>query len=129
MYWNVILLSSTLLVNPLAAQDQSVPTFDFAQSAKAGDKSGENSLYDAGRGAIDAEDWDTAVIKFDKAAKLDGPHAAESLYWEAYAYKKLRNRTNALSCLNDLYRKYPKSKWVDDGRALEIEIRNTRSTG
>jgi HEAT repeat protein len=76
-----------------------------------------------GKAAIDAGRWDRAVEAFSAAASEGGAHADEALYWKAYALNKLARRAEALTALAQLRKAYPSSRWQDDARALEIEIR------
>jgi len=52
-------------------------------------------------------------------------HADAALYWLAYAQGKMGARSEALSTLLQLQKAYPKSKWVADGKTLEVEIRQS----
>ena len=55
------------------------------------------------------------------AQVADGADAA--LYWKAYALDKLGQRVEALTAVADLARTYPKSRWLNDARALEVQLR------
>jgi len=85
----------------------------------------EEALYDAGSDLLDDHHWRQAAETFDAVAKMHGPHADGALYWHAYAYNKMGNRADALAKLNELRKSYPKSKWVEDAKALEVEIRQS----
>ena len=93
---------------------------DDEQEAKA-DK--EQDLYDEGNDALDDHDWARAVRNFDRVANMKMAHAAAALYWKADAQAKMGARSDALATLVELQQSYPKSKWADDGKALELEIR------
>ena len=83
----------------------------------------EEDLYDAGTDAIDDAHWQEAVDKFDEVIKLHGKRADAALYWKAWAQNKLGQRAAALTTLAELKRTSPNSRWTNDGKALEIEIR------
>ena len=83
----------------------------------------EAALYKAGRASIDKGDWQSAEQSFTKVVALKGERADEALYWRAYAYNKLSMREDALKSIASLKTGYPKSTWVKDARALEVEIR------
>lgn len=83
----------------------------------------EAALYKAGRSSIDRGDWQSAEQSFTKVVALKGERADEALYWRAYAYNKLSMREDALRSIASLKAGYPKSAWVKDARALEVEIR------
>ena len=46
-----------------------------------------------------------------------------ALYWKAYALNKLGRREEALAALAQLRKAYANSRWQDDAKALEIEVR------
>jgi hypothetical protein len=76
-----------------------------------------------GTRAIDQGRWADAVTIFSQVATQHGDHADAALYWKAYAENKLGEpKASAKSC-SDLRSSYPKSRWLDDCGALEVEIR------
>ncbi|HEX2121849.1 MAG TPA: hypothetical protein VHL59_09425 [Thermoanaerobaculia bacterium] len=86
----------------------------------------ESDLYQDGMDAIDDEDWDQAVRLFAKTTEMKGSRADGSLYWMAYAQSKQGRRQDALKTIDMLKKAYPSSQWIDDAKALEIEVK-TRS--
>jgi HEAT repeat protein len=93
----------------------------FAAAAKAP----KDDLYRAARQDLDAGRFTAAIDKFDRAAQQGGKDADAALYWKAYAQNKAGRKTQALASLRQLGGTYPKSSWLDDARALELEIRGT----
>jgi len=89
------------------------------QSAGAG----EASLYADGTRAISDGRWQDAENLFDRVAKMHGEHAEGALYWKAYAENKEGQSANALGTCGELRREFPKSRWLEECGALEIEIR------
>ena len=89
----------------------------------AGQHAGDDRAYEKGQAAIDARRWDQAVQAFSAAAAEKGEHADGALYWKAYALNKLSRREEALTTLAELRRSYANSRWLDDARALELEVR------
>jgi HEAT repeat protein len=85
----------------------------------------EEDLYDSGTDALDDHEWRRAAASFRKVAEMHMQHADAALYWLAYAEGKMGARSEALSTLLELNKSYPKSKWVEDGRVLEVEIRQS----
>jgi HEAT repeat protein len=85
----------------------------------------EEDLYDEASDALDEHDWRKATQQFDAVAKMKGSHADAATYWLAYSQSKMGNRSEALATLLDLQRTYPKSRWVSDAKALEVEIRQS----
>ena len=91
-----------------------------------GEGSREDQLYEQGTRALDDGDWDKAAAAFGEVAKSGGGRADAALYWVAYAYNKEGRKTDALATLGDLAGRFPRSSWVKEARALELEIRQGR---
>ncbi len=103
---------------------------DRDKSQKVADKAQvltekEESLYDEGTDALDEHDWRRAAEMFSEVAGMHMSHADGAMYWLAYAQSKMGMRSEALATLLDLQRGYSKSRWAEDGKALEVEIRQS----
>ena len=83
----------------------------------------ERGLYDQGTELIDEGKLPLAIDRFNHVIDGHGAHAEGALYWKAYAQNRLGQRPEALLTLETLRRTYPKSRWLDDARALEVEVR------
>jgi len=83
----------------------------------------ESELYEDGTDYIDDEEWEKAIEKFTRVAQLNGSRQDGALYWMAYAMNKLNRRTEALNVIEGLKKGHPKSRWLNDAKALEIEVR------
>jgi hypothetical protein len=83
----------------------------------------EQDAYESGADAIDEEEWSRAVRDFERVAAMGGKRADAALYWKAYALSRAGRRTDALAAIAQLKAAAPKSRWLDDAKALEIEIR------
>lgn len=83
----------------------------------------EGSVYADGTRAINENRWSDAVGLFDRVAQMHGEHAEGALYWKAYAENKEGQPANALNTCAELRSKFPKSRWLDECGALEIEVR------
>jgi HEAT repeat protein len=86
-------------------------------------QSREDELYNDGTEYLDESNWEAALDKFRQAADLGGKKADGSLFWEAYALNKLGRRDQALTMIADLRKRHPRSNWLPDASALEVEIR------
>jgi len=95
---------------------------DFMAQKAASKRSDEDRLYAKGESAIDARRWDAAVEAFGEAAAENGARADGALYWKAYALNKLGRREEALTALGRLRQAYANSRWLDDAKALELEV-------
>lgn len=86
----------------------------------------ESELYEEGTDAIDEQEWDEAIQAFKSVAEMNGSRADGALYWMAYALNKSGRRAEAVQAVDGLKKNYPKSKYIDDAKALELEARQAR---
>jgi HEAT repeat protein len=101
---SVVLLSVIVHVSAIAAQD----------------------LYAEGQANLDRRDWQAAYTTFKELSEVKGDRQDAALYWLAYAQFKNKKSRGALSTIARLVDSYPDSSWLDDARALEVEIRDAR---
>jgi tetratricopeptide (TPR) repeat protein len=87
------------------------------------DRERESAYYDSGQSALDGSRWDRAVASFDKVIELKGARSDAALYWKAYAQNKQGQRPEALNTINVLIKDYPKSRYLSDAKALDVEVR------
>jgi HEAT repeat protein len=85
-----------------------------------GDSAG---MYEAGLSALDNEQWQRAIDRFDQVVKTNKTRVDGAMYWKAYALDKLGQRNDALTTLQALEKAYPASRYLDDAKALEIGVR------
>ncbi|MEA2561323.1 MAG: hypothetical protein QOH06_2827 [Acidobacteriota bacterium] len=83
----------------------------------------KDELYRSGQKAIDDGRWNEAASIFGKVAEQGGPEADAGLYWKAYAQHKAGRASEAQATIRQLASTFPKSSWLDDARALEVEMR------
>ena len=77
--------------------------------------------YERGQRALDKRDWAEAVDSFSEAAAGKG-RADGALYWKAYALTKLGRGKEAAGVLDELAKSHPQSRWLNDAKALHVEI-------
>jgi HEAT repeat protein len=53
----------------------------------------------------------------------DNARADGALHWKAYALNKLGRRQEALTAISQLQRQFAKSRWLNDAKALRIEVK------
>lgn len=82
----------------------------------------DDPQYDRGTSALDAGRWEDAVASFSKVVENKGNRADGALYWKAYSQNKLGQRDAAVATLGELKKDYASSRWMDDAKALEVEI-------
>jgi HEAT repeat protein len=92
--------------------------------AADGEQSREDALYETARQAIDEEQWRRAIDEFDRVVGMKGAKVELALYWKAYALNRANQRADALETLATLKKSYPKSRTLEEARALEMDIRN-----
>jgi hypothetical protein len=118
-------LAAMLLAAPLVAGP-----YDTAD-AERGDRSAERAvekeeeLYDKATDALDEHEWRKAAQTFRRVVDLKMVHADASMYWLAYAQGKMGQRSEALDTLLELKKTFPKSKWAEDAKSLEVEVRQS----
>jgi hypothetical protein len=83
----------------------------------------KDDLYRAAQRDLESSRWDQAIAKFGQLAQRGGSEADAALYWKAYAETKAGRSQPALATLRQLAGAHPKSDWLDDAKALEVEIR------
>lgn len=116
-----IFLATMLTSAPRPSRAEMPQPFPVADGAGAAAEDG--SLYADGTRAINQSRWSDAAGLFDRVAQMHGEHAEGALYWKAYAENKEGQPANALNTCGELRKGYPKSRWLDECGALEIEIR------
>ena len=102
------------------------PSADKAKDRKERDEARverEQDRYEAATEALDDHEWRRAITLFTEVARMNGPHADAAVYWAAYAKAKNGDRTDALATLVELRKAFPQSKYVEDAKSLEVEIR------
>ncbi|HET9229217.1 MAG TPA: HEAT repeat domain-containing protein [Thermoanaerobaculia bacterium] len=83
----------------------------------------KDELYRSGQKAIDEGRWTEAASIFGQVAERGGDEADAGLYWKAYAQHKAGRVSEALATIRQLSSTYPKSAWLNDAKALEVEMR------
>ena len=94
----------------------------FVQGTKASDAA--MTSFRQGRDLIEDGSYDEAAGKFKRFVTENPRHkdVDAALYWLAFSLKKVERYQDADRQLDRLLREYPKSNWVDDARALRVEI-------
>jgi TolA-binding protein len=82
----------------------------------------EDQLYQRGQSALDSRRWEDAVEYFNQAALRNGSRTDGALFWKAYALNKLGKGAEAKTVLADLRTRHATSRWLDDAKALDLQI-------
>jgi HEAT repeat protein len=83
----------------------------------------EDEAYERGTEALDQEQWDRAIQAFDSVVRMGARKVDGALYWKAYALNKAGRPADALAIVAQLRKSAPQSRWINDARALELEIK------
>lgn len=97
-------------------------TFTEAAALETSGDVNEDARYADGARAIQENRWADAEAIFTEMAARRGARAEAALYWKAFAASKQGKGDAALKSCGELQQNYPKSRWIDDCGALEIEI-------
>lgn len=115
---------AALLVSPAAAVSALYAgTWPSILRLAAAEEGGRTRAYHDGKKALDEKDWKGAARIFRQVAAAKGSDADAALYWLAYALHEDGDEAGTLAALRDLRASYPRSGWIDDSRALELEVR------
>ena len=83
----------------------------------------DDNSYRKGKAFLDRKSYDQAIEAFNRVIEDKTGRADGALYWRAYALNRLGKRDEALASLSELQKNYPKSRWLDDAKALDVEVR------
>jgi HEAT repeat protein len=83
----------------------------------------DDRLYSAGQSSLDNRQWEQAVQYFSQVVEKNSPRADGALYWKAYALGRLGKRDDGLAAIAELRKSYASSRWLDDAKALELELK------
>jgi hypothetical protein len=84
---------------------------------------GDDRLYSSGQNALDNRQWEQAVEYFGQVVTRNAARVDGALYWKAYALGRLGKRDEANAAIADLRKGFATSRWLDDAKALELELR------
>lgn len=83
----------------------------------------DDRLYSAGQRALDNREWQQAIEPFSQVVSRNGSRVDGALFWKAYALGKLGRRDEAAATIAELRKSYAASRWLDDAKALELELK------
>ena len=118
-------LALGLCLGMMGTAVRAMASLDATWSSGGGESSAggaSDSSYSAGQRALDAGDYEKASTLLREAVDKSAEPVDAALYWLAYAQSRTGKKNDALATLQKLREKYPKSGWLDDARALEIDL-------
>ncbi|MBI2688917.1 MAG: HEAT repeat domain-containing protein [Acidobacteria bacterium] len=86
-------------------------------------------IYRQGVRLLDERQYERAIQVFDAVIVDRGTRTEGAYYWKAYALRRLGKNSEALGALSELESGYPGSRWKNDAKALEVEIRQASGSG
>jgi tetratricopeptide (TPR) repeat protein len=97
---------------------------DFGMAFQNRDRAAEiaEREYERGSRALDKRQWDEAAARFTEVVATGKSKADGALYWKAYALSKLGRSQEATASLDELAKTYPQSRWLNDAKALRVEV-------
>lgn len=83
-------------------------------------------FYTSAKQYLDRKEYDRAIDAFNRVIDNKGSRSDGAYYWRAYAQNKQGKRDDAIASLAELQKNFPNSRWVDDAKALQVEINAQR---
>ena len=112
----------------LAQDGDSAPPLgsNFLSDQGASANSREEQTYKDGTNSLKEGQWQQAIERFSEVATMKGRRADAALYWKAYALNKAARRNEAETTITELRHDFPRSEWLKDAGALELQIKQVR---
>jgi hypothetical protein len=79
--------------------------------------------YQAAMSLIDSKEYQEAMTKLGAEIQSNSNRADAAMYWSAYAASKLGDTTLALKRISEMETRFAASRWMNDARALQLEIK------
>ena len=98
-------------------------SFAWEGQARGVSRDRENSAYERARASLDRRNWDDAIERFEVVVSLKGDRVDAALYWKAYAQSRAGRAADAQATIAALRSGYPKSRYLNDANALEVELK------
>ena len=98
-------------------------SFAWDGQARTVSRDRETAAYERARASLDRRNWDDAAERFDAVVSLKGDRADAALYWKAYAQSRAGRAAEAQATIAALRSGYPKSRYLNDANALEVELK------
>jgi len=96
--------------------------------ALAGRMNSDDRTFDRGENNLDTHNLDNALVNFNEVISRGGTKADGALYYKAFTLNRMGRRDEAQAAINELRKSYPNSKWLEDAKALETDVKSGKST-
>ena len=97
--------------------------FADAQGPMTGRGGDEAQIYSSGISLVTQRQYDRAITMFDRVLAQKSTRADGALYWKAFSQTRLMKTDDALATLAELKKGYPQSRYTNDARVLETDVR------
>jgi TolA-binding protein len=101
-------------------------SFAMQQRIYTGPRGSDDGMYQNGLRAIDDHQYEQALSEFNNVVSHTGVRAEGALYWKAYVLNKLGRSADAQAAIDTLRKTYSNSRWLDDAKALELEVKQSK---
>jgi HEAT repeat protein len=109
--------SDEALEQSRAERDQQRADREEERTERADDR------YERAMDLVDDSRWQAAVDAFESVVREKDARADAALYWQAYAQMKQGRAQEAVAKIQALRAAHPKSRWLKEAGALELEIK------
>lgn len=82
----------------------------------------DDDVYRRASRLVDEKKYEDALTRYQQVIDAKGSKVEGALYWKAYVLAKLGRRDEAMRTLDELKKGYAQSRWLNDAKALELEI-------
>jgi hypothetical protein len=95
---------------------------------KMGMQDSESGIYSSAMNMLlqNPPNYEQAIVRFDRTIAQKGAHADGALYWKALSQYKLGKTEDAVASIAALRKDYPQSKYLNDAKVLEADVRKPR---
>jgi hypothetical protein len=123
----VLAVAVVALAQPPVLRDGLETPIAYAQTVRRGAPTSQSAdrLYEAGRRALDKHQWTESLNIFSQIVADKGARGDGASYWKAYSLNKLGRPDEALAAIAEMRKSYGSSSWLNDAKALELEIKET----
>ncbi len=100
--------------------------FQQGRAIYSGPRGSDDGMYQNGLNAITNHQYEQALSEFNNVVVRAGVRAEGALYWKAYVLNKLGRAAEAQAAIDALRKTYPSSRWLDDAKVLELEVKQSK---
>ena len=91
-------------------------------------RTASDSRYSSCLSAVSQRKYEEAVVRCDQAIQQKGTRTDAALYWKAYSLYRVRKNDDALATIAQLRKEYPQSRYLQDAKVLENDVRRVDPT-